>query len=59
MNGIIKGSVTIIKQYESYHNTLKTELLIVFLLLVLILSILFTIEPTNLKNLILEFPKKT
>ena len=33
-------------------------MLIAFLFLVLILSILFIIEPTNLKkNLILEFPK--
>ena len=33
-------------------------MLIVFLFLVSILLILFTIEPTNLKKIILEFPKK-
>ena len=36
---------------------MNAELLIVLRFLVLILSILFTIEPTNLKNLILKFPK--
>ena len=33
------------------------NMLIVFLFLVSILLILFTIEPTNLKKIILEFPK--
>ena len=48
MNRIINGSMTI-KQYESYHNTLNTELLIVFLFLILTLSILFTIKSKKLK----------
>ena len=48
MNRIINGSMTI-KQYESYHNTLNTELLIVFLFLILTLSILFTIKSEKLK----------
>ena len=45
---------------ESYHNSLNTELLIVFLFLYWFfpyLSILFAIEPTNIKNVLLEFPK--
>ena len=45
---------------ESYHNSLNTELLILFLFLYWFfpyLSILFAIEPTNIKNGLLEFPK--
>ena len=58
INGTINGSVTF-TLYESYHNTLNTKLLIVFLFLVLILFILFITEPLLiLKNLIREFPKK-
>ena len=38
------------KAFESYLNTLNTELLTVFLFLVMVLFILFIIEPTNLKK---------
>ena len=44
INRIISGSVTV-KWYECYHNTINTNLLIVLLFLVFILSILLTIKP--------------
>ena len=42
----------IITSTNRYHN------INIFPFLVLIFSILFIIEPTNLKNALLEFPKK-
>ena len=49
INGIIIGSMTL-KQYESYHDTLSTELLTEFFFFELILFILFAIDPTNFKK---------
>ena len=46
-----------LNNYDSYLNTLNA-VLIVFLFLVLILSILLTIEPTNLKKSYFRICKK-
>ena len=57
ISGIINGSMTF-RWYESY-KILNTELLIRLLFLVLVLSILFTIESTNLKTSYSQFSDQT
>ena len=58
INGITVGSGAL-KQYKSYHNTLKGELFIAFFFLEMILYfILFTIVQTNFKKSYSQIKKK-